>query len=927
MFLSCSSLHQFKKQTTASLLFMNTILAGGFVLTMSPAAYAELASAEKQYYKIPAGPLSQAVNAFAAVSGMYIGGNGELLKGKSTLGVEGEYLTGQALDLLLVGTGLSYEKGEGKSIVLVDSNYISENSDGITMSPLLVQGRQNEMEVGVQTIGSDDIEAMPTEGGNLTDLLRTNTAVDFSRASSSSTNSGSLRPDEVSIYGQDYYQNAFMIDGIDTSNDFDPGSSSTGDSYTNPIIPANLSTLSGSSPQSYYIDVDALEQVKVYSNNIPVEYGGFMGGVIDTRLKRYDGEDSLSLKYGLQKDAWEQFHFDEKKAEDFYGADSIDGSYTPEYKKQNYSITALKSLSDKVGSTLTVSRKTSEFRQQYENRSDEVKSIYYNDTIDNLMARIDARINNKASLGFSFRYSDRAHDGLTSKDYSDTFVKSHTAYGVGTNFEYSFEHSVLNIDMAIDRSFDELNSQTNIYSFHPSANFYNGLPYSGGFGDILQQQDTISLNTKWVHDAISVGQTKHTFTLGADLSFKDAFYEAGGSEFSQYACLSGSTGKGCSDKNKDGVHDSQDEYLKTYGQLTANKLTKKYQSQGFYIQDKVDINDWTLTAGVRADHESLLDRTNIAPRANLQWNVFGDGSTTLTTGASRYYGRSFLKYALSNEMKSWYTTTQYDKKGNVKKSYPKASSSAYADFSEYDLKTPYSDEIMFRIDQRMGPVDSSLTLVNRESRDGVKRVKNKEDKLYYYTNEGQSSNNSIELAFHQRTPFELFNTQTKASFLIGWKESKSNTQSDDAYDETVEEDEEVYYKGKVIAYNDLPSWDYNIPFTVKFSTNTIIPAWHLQWSNFVNLKSGGTIAKLSSDDYTSEEGKEYDIYKDLDFDELVTLDTKVRFNPPLFASSEGYIEVKVTNLFDDVISTATSSIAAQSFTSGRKVSMEVGMRF
>lgn len=922
---------RFKKRTTASILAMNTLLASGVALTMTSTVYAESAAVEKRYYNIPAGPLSQAVNAFAAVSGMYLGGNGALLKNKKTLGFDGEYTAGQALDLLLVGTGLSYDIGDDKSIVLVDSSSISKSADGITMAPLLVQGQQNRAEAGVQTIGLDEIEAMPTEGGNLTDLLRTNAAVNFSRSSSSSTSSGSMRPDEVSIHGQAYYQNAFMIDGVDTSNDFDPGSSSAGDTYSRPFIYSNLSTLSGSSPQSYYMDVDALEQVKVYSSNIPVEYGGFMGGVVDARLKRYEGEDSVSIKYGLSKDAWEKFHFDEKKAEEFYGADSIDGAYTPKYKKQNYSITALKSLSDKVGSTLTISRKTSEFRQQYENRADEVKSIYYNDTIDNMMARIDAKVNDRVDLGFSLRYSNRFHDGLTSTDYSDTFVKSHTAYGVGNNFDYRFDNSTLSIDTAFDRSFDEVDSQSNIHTFHPTANFYNGLPYSGGFGDILQQQDTFSLNTKWVHDAIALGQAQHNFTLGADLSFKEAFYEAKGTEFYSYTCsLRPAKGSGestgCLDANSDGVHDENDEYLKTYGVLEANKLTKHYQSYGIYLEDRIDIHDWTLTAGIRADHETLLDNLNLSPRANLQWDVFGDSSTRLTAGANRYYGRSFLKYAINDEMRSWYTQTIYNSDGSIKNNYPKTNDKKYSNFSDYDLKTPYSDEIMFRVDQRMGPFDSSLTLVNRDSRDGVQRIRNSDDKLYYYTNEGRSSNNSIELAFQQRTPFEILNTFTKVNFSIAWQESESNTQGDDAYDETVEEDEEVYYNGKVIAYEDLPSWDYNVPFTVKLSSNTVIPAWHLQWSNFVNVKSGGTIAKDSYDDYLDTG---LDIYEDIDFDDLVTLDTKLRFSPPLFASSEGYVEVKITNLFDDVISTSTSSLATatQSYTSGRKITMEVGMRF
>ena len=185
---------------------------------------------------------------------------------------------------------------------------------------------------------------------------------------------------------------------------------------------------------------------------------------------------------------------------------------------------------------------------------------------------------------------------------------------------------------------------------------------------------------------------------------------------------------------------------------------------------------------------------------------------------------------------------------------------------------------MFRVDQVMGPVDASLTLVNRESRDSVKRIRSSSKDPFYYTNEGRSSNNSIELAFQQRIPFEILNSQTKASFSVGWQENRSNTQGENAYDETVEAEDQIYYKNKVIDYNELPSWDYNIPFTVKLSTNTLIPIWHLQWSNFVNLKSGGVIAyRKSSGGYVDGDGNTFDVYEDKEFGELVTLDTKLRF--------------------------------------------------
>ena len=904
---------RFKQRTTASLLAINTLLASGVALTMTSLAYAESAAVEKRYYNIPAGPLSQAVNTFAAVSGMYLGGNGALLKNKKTLGFVGEYSTGQALDLLLIGTGLLYEAGEGRSIVLIDTESVSKSENGITMSTLLVQGRQNKAEAGVQVIGSEEIEAMPTEGGNLTDLLRTNTAVNYSRDSSDSGSSASLRPDEISIHGQDYYQNAFMIDGVDTSSDFDPGSSGSGDTYSNPINPKKVSTLSGGSPQSYYVDVDAIGEVKVYDSNIPVEYGGFMGGVVDAKLKRYEGEDFIFIKYGLSKDAWEKFHVNFVDDGFNYG-DSYDGSYTPKYKKQNYSITAIKGWNDKVSSTVTASRKTSRFKQSYISLSDDQQNeIYYNDSVDNLMGRVDVKASEKVDLGFSFKYSNRYYTGLTSTSFTAPFERFHEAYGLSTDMNYKFEDSEMKVTIGFDRSLDSLDSDSSINSTYLAIEKGGNLYYEGGFGDISQQQDKFTLNTKWVHDPIVFGSTEHAFTVGANLTHTNAFYSVDGDIVSDtYRCSQNYI-----------CNDYSEETLSQKTAYSANKLEKNYENYGVYFQDAILNGNWKTTLGVRADRETLLDNVNISPRANVEWNVFGDDSTRLIAGANRYYGRSFFKYEINQTIESWKTTTTYNYKTDG--SVNKVTVGEDKSLADFDLDTPYSDELMFGWVQRMGPVDATLKLVNRESRDAVRKTRD-DDGKYFYTNEGESSTNSVSLSFEQRKPFTLLGSDTRLSFAVGWQESKSDSQSNEAYDQTFKEDP-VFYKGKVIDISELPSWDYNIPFTVKLSSNTVIPAWHLKWSNFVNVKSGGTVAL---DSKVNDLDNGLDIYEDKDFDDLVTVDSQIQWRPSLFASSEGYLQIKVTNLFDQVASTnlkTTVSTKTFSFTSGRKISMEVGMRF
>ncbi|MCW8356715.1 Plug domain-containing protein [Marinomonas pontica] len=507
------SVHVLKRRSALTLLSASIAFASG--VAVPSFVYAEVSSVSVRYYDVPAGALAQALNTFAAMSGVYLGGSAELLSGKRTLGFKGEYSTTQALDLLLLGTGLSYVRGKGNSVVLIDPNAVSTDENGITMSPLLVEGQQNRTEAGVQTIGLDEIEAMPTEGGNLTDLLRTNTAVNYSRDSSDSGSSASLRPDEISIHGQDYYQNAFMIDGIDTSSDFDPGSSGSGDTYNDPIGPTNLSTLSGGSPQSYYIDADAIGEVRVYDSNIPVEYGGFMGGVIDAKLKRYDGEDSVFIKYGLSKDTWEKFHIDESVDDGFDYGDTYDGSYTPEYKKQNYSVTAIKGWNDKVSSTVTASRKTSRFLQYYTSLSDDQRNtVYYDDTVDNIMGRVDIKASEKLDLGFSLKYSNRYYTGITSTSFTSPFTRTHEAYGMSSDANYHFDNSKLTVTAGFDRSMDTLDSDYSTYSSYLPLQKGENTYFEGGYGDITQQQDRLSLSTKWAHDAIQFGETDHRFTVG-----------------------------------------------------------------------------------------------------------------------------------------------------------------------------------------------------------------------------------------------------------------------------------------------------------------------------------------------------------------------------------------------------------------------------
>ena len=82
-------------------------------------------------------------------------------------------------------------------------------------------------------------------------------------------NSAVLRPAEISIHGQPFYQNAFLIDGMDATNDLNPADAE--DIWSTPSL---VQPHGGSSPQGYYVDTNLLESIVVYDSNVPAEFGG-----------------------------------------------------------------------------------------------------------------------------------------------------------------------------------------------------------------------------------------------------------------------------------------------------------------------------------------------------------------------------------------------------------------------------------------------------------------------------------------------------------------------------------------------------------------------------------------------------------------------------------------------------------------------------
>ena len=108
-----------RSKTLALLLFglMLFAVAPSTVLV----AHADQDTQTMTRFDIPAGPLTEALNRFAAQSGLLIVGNAELTRGKQSEGLRGSYTFDQAIERLLEGSGLAYRFDNERTITVTQS--------------------------------------------------------------------------------------------------------------------------------------------------------------------------------------------------------------------------------------------------------------------------------------------------------------------------------------------------------------------------------------------------------------------------------------------------------------------------------------------------------------------------------------------------------------------------------------------------------------------------------------------------------------------------------------------------------------------------------------------------------------------------------------------------------------------------------------
>ncbi|MGP9496976.1 hypothetical protein ACT3RM_17385, partial [Pseudoalteromonas sp. AOP7-A1-14] len=706
------------------------------------------------------------------------------------------------------------KKGITSEEKTTDSNFEQSSIEKIT-----IIGRNwlpQEVEISGQYILSRDfLDRAIVDNGNITDLLTILPGVQGDENALNIEKQQEIKSQLISISGGRPSDTGFYIDGQSNSSLIDPDASS--------LAVTSVNDVQGH-PQQTFVNQNIVRSVKVFDSNIPVEYGGFSGGVVDVELRDYDETPSFQFGYRSSSSQFNKYFlidevdYNSNEDPDF----NPETPSKPEFNKSSYNLLASKAITKNQFLSLSMSKTTS--------------------TITDI-SLLKPVITERESMNLSVNYTlkkvllDKISLSMNHSPYSgdyiltDTINSDYTIKGGGTFGALRLEHSFEGFDWQSSLRYGQSeNSRTAPQVYLPWARAKGKewgvdtgdfpLSKEGGYGDLDKYQKSFSLKNTFNANSFDLIGFEHSFSGGIDFS-RINLQRLRATPYLEYKSPLRDSNINCGSNSFDCIEQSYkvpleelatqlgseiDLTLKEHYQAYGNNLENRGQffqlrrvypienidvslnSLGMYIQNSFSAKNLSGRIGFRVDHNDFLNHWNFAPRLHLGYDLFSNKESMFVFGASRYYANDMMSYKVKEAQRSYLTQYRPIFKGILQ---PWITSSEVPQYRYlYDgLNTPYSDELTVGFKQQLFSGVLSLNYVKRKSKDKVVRgdsfVKNGLTHIYQ-TNEGKSSHNRYSLSYS--TSF----FSSSFMFNVSKTENKSNAESSDESVENIPDDELIY---------------------------------------------------------------------------------------------------------------------------------------
>ena len=361
---------------------------------------------------------------------------------------------------------------------------------------ITVHGQQwlpQEVEIsGQHTLSRDFLDRTVVGNGNITDMLTILPGIQGSEDANNVENQAEIKSKLISISGGRPSDTGFYIDGQSNNSELDPDGTS--------VSITKIDDVQGH-PQQTFVNQAVVGHVKVFDSNIPVEYGGFNGGVVDVELRDESESPRFQFDYRVSDSSFNRYKLIDNvvlnEDGDSTGSDKLLAK--PVFKKSNINLVASQRLSSDQSVSLSLSHTTSDITD-----------------ISLLKPVTTSRESSNFSLGYSVKNTlmDSLRFRLNYSPYQGNYIRKDVL-----NSDFSIKGGGAFASLSVDHSWDWLdysakvrygvsqNSRTAPQSYFPwlRAKGKNWgvntgstpLSKEGGYGDIKKHQKSLSLNQKF----------------------------------------------------------------------------------------------------------------------------------------------------------------------------------------------------------------------------------------------------------------------------------------------------------------------------------------------------------------------------------------------------------------------------------------------
>ena len=768
------------------------------------------------------------------------------------------------------------------SLLLVTSGWAQEvDLTTDTLPEITVVDSAEVNTANSSVLNSEMIKALPQGDGTITDLFKVLPGIQFGETDNSSLTGGEILPAEISISGGRVYDNNFMIDGVGNNSLIDPTASK----------PSSTTSVPGHS-QELFLDTSLVDTISIYRSNVSARYSGFTGGVVDATTIDPTTIISGQLAFRTTRSEWTSFHIDRVNQEEF--DTSVTAEKQPKFRKYYGNGSVSVPLTDDMGVLLAYAKSYSriplvDFGEEHKQYRE----------MENFFIKYKYDISEKTALRITYIATpyegEYFRDGVKDSDY---FIEG-GGWSLATSLDHGFSVVDAEVIAAMRHSENTRKAPSNYFNYKvtPSTDWGDKVSPKGGFGDIENEQDTVTFATHLTWHPVRLLNVKNVIKNGITLERTTADYSR-----------SAATNSAWKSKSKV-VCDGNDIFCIAGEQYAWSKVVYAEDNADaeisfvdLYLEDTLTLGRLSVRPGVHYGYNDSTKNNDYALRGAIFYDMFANGNTIISAGANRYYGKTLLTNALNAEKAFTSIWRRKINKDGTLNPWIEKKRKYFTATQVSDLDTPYVDEWSIGLEQDLLGGRFTIAYIDRNGEDQLAReILERDANGYTYSewnNNGESRHKEVTTAWER---------QWQKHYLLidaTWQDSES---SNEDYGDMLDDedlDEQVWYNGHTTYRINLPRADYNREWSANLVYRATLP-YGFAFTNVTRYRSGYDAIIDTGENYKFPDGEKIDIYDDVSYASSTTFDWKLEWMYGVTTAQSLTLYADVTNVFNKKLYTGT----------------------